>query len=132
MKKADVRLGMIIILIALGMLLVLHLIDRSGNDDGCMIRITIDGEEYGVYLLDENQEIEVNVGNFYNKICISDGEAYMEEANCPDAYCIKQGNIKRQTQTIVCLPHKLIVEVIEGEQNNESDESEIIPDAVVK
>ena len=82
--------------------------------------------------MDENQEIEVNIGDFHNKICICDGEAYMEEADCPDGYCMNQGKIKGRRQTIVCLPHKLVVEVTGTRENDQSDEAEEIPDIVAE
>lgn len=33
------------------------------------------------------------------------------EANCPDQVCIRTGTIQAAGQTIVCLPHKLLVEI---------------------
>ena len=40
----------------------------------------------------------------------------MKDAECPDKLCMRQGAISRDGQTIVCLPHKLVVEVIGGEK----------------
>ena len=44
----------------------------------------------------------------------------MEEADCPDGYCEEQGKINNRTQTIVCLPHKLVVKI-----KTENDDSVI-------
>lgn len=97
---------------------------------GGEIEVTIDGELYGTYLLNEDQEIEIQTGGDRNVIRIQDGVAFMEEANCPDGYCMEQGKVSRQRQTIVCLPHKLVVEVTEG--GAESGNSEEAPDTVAK
>ena len=35
----------------------------------------------------------------------------MTEADCPDGYCKRQGEISTEKETIVCLPHKLVVEI---------------------
>ena len=70
-------------------------------------------------------------GSGYNKIRVEDGKAYMEEANCPDGYCEEQGKISRHTQTIVCLPHKLVVEVLESDNGKKENEDEI-PDTIAK
>ena len=43
-------------------------------------------------------------------------------------YCIKQGKIKNTGQTIVCLPHKVVVEIIKQNIVNENNDV----DAVVK
>ena len=122
-------LGMSVILAALAMLLMMKLIDNTG---GNQIRITVDGAEYGTYSLDRDQEIEVQVGEFYNKICIHDGKAYMKEANCPDGYCMNQGKIQGNQQTVICLPHKLVVEVIVSDTESQSEDPDMVPDTVAK
>ena len=87
MKKKDLILGAGIIVIALAMLLVMQL---TRGEEGNQIRVTLDGKIYGTYSLSKDQTIEVKDGDFYNRIRIEDGKAYMEEANCPDGYCDEQ------------------------------------------
>lgn len=95
--------------------------------------IKVAGEVYGRYALDEDQVIEVQDGDFYNRVRIKDGKAYMEEADCPDGYCEEQGKINNRTQTIVCLPHKLVVEIEEVENSDDSqNEKEDLPDTISK
>ena len=132
MKKNDVVLGGGILAIALVLFLVMHL---TRNEAGNQIQITVDGVVYGTYSLEKNQVIEVKEEDFYNRIRIQDGAAYMEEANCPDGYCEEQGKISGHTQTIVCLPHKLVVEVLENENDQSfgtSDPEDAAPDTIAK
>ena len=84
------------------------------SGSGSEIRITVDGALFGVYDLRENQEITVECENGVNVIAIENGEAYMKAADCPDGLCMHQGKISRDKQTIVCLPHKLVVEAVGG------------------
>ena len=128
MKKKDIILGIGIIAAALLMLLVMH---RNSGEEGDKIQVTLDGKVYGTYSLEKDQVIEIEEGSFYNKIRVEDGKAYMEEANCPDGYCEEQGKISRHTQTIVCLPHKLVVEVLEADDGNKENEKEN-PDTIAK
>ena len=79
-------------MIALAMLLVMQL---TRGEEGNQIQVTLDGKIYGTYSLSKDQTIEVKDGDFYNRIRIEDGKAYMEEANCPDGYCEEQGNTAR-------------------------------------
>ena len=66
-------------------------------------------------------------------IRIEDGQAYMEEADCPDGYCMEQGGISGQKQTIVCLPHKLVVEVIrQNDTDSKTVGDELVPDTIAK
>lgn len=128
MKKKDIILGIGIITVALLMLLFMQI---NRGEEGDRIQVTLDGKVYGTYFLEKDQVIEIEEGSFYNKICVEDGKAYMEEANCPDGYCEEQGKISRHTQTIVCLPHKLVVEVLESDNGKKENEDEI-PDTIAK
>ena len=50
---------------------------------------------------------------WYNKID-KEGKAYMSGADCPDKLCVKQKAISKKGESIVCLPHKLVVQVTDG------------------
>ena len=129
MKKNDVILGGGILIAALLLFLVMHL---TRGEEGNQIQITVDGKVYGTYSLAKDQVIEVKEKDFYNRIRIQDGKAYMEEANCPDGYCEEQGKISGRTQTIVCLPHKLVVEVLDADGLENDSASEQLPDTISK
>lgn len=89
----------------------------SGSS-GSQLRVMLDGELYGVYALDEEQQIEIwQDGTLLNSITIVNGAAYMDQANCPDGLCKKQGKISQTHQTIVCLPHKLVAEIDGAEES---------------
>ena len=127
MKKRDILLAGGIVLVALVMLLVMHV---TGETKGDQVQITVNGEIYGTYPLEKDQTIEVTEGEFHNVIRIEDGQAYMEEADCPDGYCKKQGTISRVNETIVCLPHKLVAEV--ESDGSTTDDADDAPDVIVK
>ena len=46
-----------------------------------------------------------------NDIDIKGGKVSVTFATCPDQICVKQGEISEAGETIVCLPHKLVVEI---------------------
>ena len=133
MKKKDLYLGIGVIAVALLLLTGMNMMQQvqakenqtKGSQESQVV-VTVDGEVYGRYSLSEDQMIEVEKEDFYNRIRIEDGVAYMEEANCPDGYCEEQGKISNRTQTIVCLPHKLVVEIEEAQTEQE------LPDSIAK
>ena len=84
-----------------------------GGLDGAAVRITVDGEEYGTWPLEEDAVIDVDTEYGHNRVHIQSGNAYMEEADCPDGYCKRQGKIHTRAESIICLPHKLVVEVLD-------------------
>lgn len=128
-KKKDFLLGGGILAVAIVLFLVMRV---TGSESGNRIQVTVDGAVYGIYSLTENQVIEVKEGDFYNCIRIEDGKAYMEEANCPDGYCERQGKISGGAQTIVCLPHKLVVEVLEADDTSRDSGENSAPDVIAK
>ena len=127
MKKKDLILGAAVIVIALIMLFVMKI---CGSGKGNQVCIRVDGKVYGTYDLNTDREIEVNIDKNHNLVCISGGKAYMKEADCPDGYCMNQGRIDSGNETIICLPHKLVVEVITGDDN--AGTQDIVPDVIVK
>lgn len=119
MKKRDIYLVLVLLIIAV---LMFVFINMSHQTAGNRIRITIDGEVYGTYSLEDDQTIEIKEDLGINTVQIKDGRAKMIEADCPDGYCMDQNEISRENETIVCLPHKLVVEVIlEDETGSEID-----------
>lgn len=83
-----------------------------GNKAGTYVRVMIDGELYGEYSLQENQTIEIRETTGYNRLVIDQNSVKMLEADCPDQYCVKHAAITGTNETIVCLPHKLTVEIV--------------------
>lgn len=132
MKKKDAILGFGVILLAILLLSGMQIIQRvqAKETDESQVVIKIDGKIYGTYSLQEDQVIEVQEGDSYNRIRIKNGKAFMEEANCPDGYCEEQGEISNKMQTIVCLPHKLVVEI--EDTDSQTEKKERLPDTISK
>ena len=111
MKKKDLILAGAVLLLAGILALALRL---PKTENGNTMKVTVDGEVYGTYSLAENQTVKIQTGHGTNVLVIENGSAHMEEADCPDGYCKRQGTISRVNETIVCLPHKLVAEVRSG------------------
>lgn len=86
-------------------------VSSAQKKDGEKVRITIDGEIYGEYSLSENRTITMEERLGYNRLIIEKGSAYMAEADCADQYCVAYKPISKSGETIICLPHRLVVEV---------------------
>ena len=123
MKRRDWILGGVIILVAVIMYITMNVM-QSG--DGMAVKITLDGKEYGTYSLDEDREIEIKTDNGNNKIVIHNKSVEMKEADCPDKYCVKQGKISKNKQNIVCLPHKIVVEIISTDSSKQEQADVIV------
>ena len=95
-----------------------------GKKQGNTAVITTEGREYGRYSLSVDQTISIENEKGTNTVIISGGSVHMEEADCPDGYCINMGNKSKAGETIVCLPHRLVVEIISEE--NAAEEFDVI------
>lgn len=117
-KKKD-RMLMLLVLAAAG---IMAIVMKSGHGQiGTRVRILIDGEEYGTYSLMDDTTIEVVNMLGYNKVVLVQGKAAMVQADCPDQYCVEHSAISKTNETIVCLPHKLVVEVLTSGEDNGID-----------
>ena len=89
---------------------------------GAMVRITQDGQQVGLYPLDEPRTLryESDHGG-YNVVVIQDGTVRVSEADCPDQICVRKGATNQTADPIACLPNGLIVEVLAGEDTSQLD-----------
>ena len=86
------------------------------------MRVTVDGELFGVYSLTENVTAEIPHGEGqYNRFVIQDGRVYMESASCPDGICVDHRPIFRDGESIVCLPNRVVVTVTVEADGNAPD-----------
>lgn len=112
--RNDLLLGAGILLIA-GVAAIVYTImvpSKSGK-----VVVKVDGEVVGTYPLSEDRETVIQTENGTNHLVIKDGTAYLKEADCPDQLCVKQGKISKTGKLIICLPHKLIIEIVAGEES---------------
>ena len=89
--------------------LCLLLTGRSGGE----VQVRVAGETVGTYQLNKNRSVTIDGVGGTNLLVIEDGTAAITEADCPDALCVNMGKISRAGQSIVCLPHQVVVEVVE-------------------
>ncbi|MCC8050638.1 MAG: NusG domain II-containing protein [Clostridiales bacterium] len=115
MKKADFRLLLIV-----GVLCAALLVCRSFfQSEGAAVFVQVDGDIYGTYPLNQDQTIFINDTNV---LVIADGKACMSEADCPDGLCIRQGSISLSGTMIVCLPNRVVVQVVDEDSEDGTEE----------
>ena len=118
MKRNDIILMIGIAIIAVGAICFIFL----NKKEGAKVIISVGGKVYKELNLDEDQElaIDTNDSEYENILQIKDGYATMIEANCPDQICVHQKSISKEGESIVCLPHQVIV-TIKGNESSSLD-----------
>ena len=85
---------------------------------GVVARITLDGElveEIDLSAVTEPYTFTLEgPGGFTNTIQVEHGRIRVLEAGCPDQVCVNQGYISDGTVPIVCLPNRLVIEIVGG------------------
>jgi len=118
MKKGDKIVAIIVVCVLIlssaGVYTYMKLIKSNHH----IAQIKQDGKIIKTIDLDtvtQNQELKIPYGNDdYNTITIEPGRIKITDADCPDKLCVKTGWISQSGQTIVCLPHKLIIAIQGG------------------
>ena len=124
-RKKDLIFIFSILIVAVFLLLIQRVYGNA-QGEADMVKITVDQKLYGTYDLNKNQTITIQNDSGINAIQIQNKKVWMEEADCPDGYCKEQGHISKNKQTIVCLPHRLVVEVSNDSEKSDPDSIDII------
>ena len=126
MKKTDLALILSVLAIA-GFFYALYYFTRAG---GTRVDIFIGGELYNsVALNGQSAEFLIDTGCGFNAVSIFSDEngngVAVSDADCPGRDCVRAGKITKRGQTIICLPHRLLVRI-------EADAGEGEVDAVAR
>ncbi len=119
MKRFDIWIILFFVVLA-GILFGIFKMNFGKEAAQKYVEITYKGEQIQSFLLEEKKvgdriPIETELGK--NIVEIGEGSVRILEADCPDQVCVRTGWISNPGQTVVCLPHKLVVEIKGGEES---------------
>lgn len=108
MKKADfIVIGAVAAVVCI-LLIALYGFGSNGNS----VTIEVDGKVTEELPLDTDARRVIETDGGVNVLVIENGEAVMTEADCPDGICTAHKPISRVGESIICLPHKVVVTVV--------------------
>ncbi len=87
---------------------------------GDTVKVTVDGKPYATYSLSQNITKDIYTGKnneHLNRLVIQDGKAFVETATCPDGICVAHSAVFRDGESIVCLPHGVVIAVVTQGEN---------------
>lgn len=119
LKRADILLFAGILLLAFCCFAGYHLFFQK---DGAAVEITVDGKSVKTLPLNKDTRYKIKTPEGHQNILkISNGSASITDADCPDKLCVYQKKISKKGETLVCLPHKVVVSVISSSQDKSFD-----------
>lgn len=108
------RNDILLILLVLAVAAALLIYRAASRENGSSIEVTVDGVLLMTLPLDRDTSLVIGEGDHTNTLVIRGGEASVTAASCPDHVCVKRGAIRFDGETIVCLPNRLVVTVVNG------------------
>ncbi len=120
LKPLDIVVIVVLLVIALGSSTAAF-INSHKSFNNKYVEIEVKGKLFKKLPLDNssNERITVETDLGKNIIEISNGKVRISDADCRDQICIKDGSINKPGDILVCLPHKVVVQ-IKGE-NSDTD-----------
>ena len=112
-RKADIILFCVLLLSAgISAALIFFRLSAPAGD----AVITLNGSPYGTYSLDEDRRIEISGEDFHNVVLIENGSVRMESSDCHNQVCVSHMPISRSGESIICLPHRIVVRIQGGKE----------------
>lgn len=107
MKKKDMILIAAVLAISLISLAAIKMTQKDGKE----VIVTVDGKEVYKTSIKKDQIYQIPEENGTNVMQIKDGKVTMKKADCKDQICAEHKAIEKSGETIVCLPHKVVIEI---------------------
>ena len=93
----------------------------SGTGTGSQyFLITYRDDVVGVETFGSRPEPKLAEETSYNLISVTGGMVVVEAADCKDQICVRHKPVSSKGESIICLPHRLVVEIIGDEISGES------------
>ncbi len=106
MKRNDIIIISSILLLSLACIVIMSLTKAPTT----CVKIYVDNELVATLPINEDKEYDISGANgSHNLLVVENGNVYMKEADCPDKICIQTGIVTELTQTIMCLPNRVVV-----------------------
>lgn len=121
-RKGDIIVILVLIIMSFGLNFAIN--RAVVGEEGDMLIVEQDGVVIKKLPIDKDTEYKVEYGGHYNIVVIKDKKAYIKEADCQDQICTHMHPIEKEGQTIICLPHRLFLE-LETKDKNKKDEDTI-------
>ncbi len=117
-----IKNDVIFIVLLLLIISCIGLIYSLSRADGDTVIVTVNGEITGEYALSHNLTIDIKSGEEqHNILLIEDGRAFVKDASCPDGICVAHKPISKDSESIVCLPNKVVITVKKSEISDSPD-----------
>jgi hypothetical protein len=120
LKPLDIAVIIVLVIIALGSSAVVFINSQKAYNNK-YVEIEVKGKLFKKLPLDtnRNERIQIDTDLGSNIVEVNNGKVRILDADCPDKICILDGSISKPGDILVCLPHKVVIQI--NGQNEETD-----------
>ena len=109
LKRNDILLLLMLLIVVVLCFAGYRLLHHNRGD---FVQVTVDSRVVKTLPLNANTTYTIRTGkDGKNVLEIKNGTAGICQANCPDKLCVHQKKIQKEGETLVCLPHKIVVSI---------------------
>ena len=109
--KNDFKLLAIILGAGLILLLLTRILPQK---KGTAAIVSVDGKVYCTLPLSNDTSLTVSTDYGTNVVTVKGGKVFVESADCPDKICVGHRAVNSGNESIVCLPHRLVIEITDS------------------
>lgn len=120
-RKKEIIAVLILVLIAVVSFVCIRVFVEG---KGKYVKVYVNDKLTRTFDLNKDREYFIETKFGYNLLIIKDKKARILDADCANRICVDKGYISKNDESIICLPHNVVVTV-------ESDEEKAV-DAVAK
>ena len=112
--KANIIVGAVIAVAVVIAVAAVAWMSSGPDGSNARLRAIVHDGDGGVHELPLGQDAEIAVTTSLgtNVVVVADGAVRVREADCANQDCVHQGSIAAPGRQIICLPHKLWIEVV--------------------
>jgi hypothetical protein len=96
--------------------LVYEMESNEINQENTMEFLELTKEQWSDWELELQSQEQITSWDEYNVFVCKDGRIQMLQSSCPDKICVHHAEISKTGESIICLPHKLVIEISNAEE----------------
>lgn len=116
-RKKEIIAVLILVVIAL---VSFFCVKFFAEGQGKYVKVYINDKLNETFNLSEDQEYFIETKKGYNLLVIKNNKARVVDADCPNKICVDKGAISKSGESIICLPHEVVV-TIDSDKEKELD-----------
>lgn len=113
-RKSDlIVIGILIVISIISLVCVRTLFVKKGSS----VQVFIDNKPNKSFDLNKDNNYLINTKEGYNLLVIKNGKARVAEADCVEQICVNTKEISKDGESIICLPHKVVIRIVSDNDN---------------